>query len=62
MATDMPVRKQPRRSVVALVTVIAGFLALSVLSAINYGFAIAAAIGVIGFAAVSMVIALTRKH
>lgn len=53
----------PKPSTAAkLVPVIGGFVLFSVAAALDERAALAIAVGVIGFAALSMLIALTRKH
>lgn len=59
----MDVPASPKSSAGAkLLPIIGGFALFSAVAAFDNRIALALAIGVIGFAAISMIIALTRKH
>jgi len=46
----------------AIATVVAGFVGFGILGFVHEGVAMLAAVGAIGFAAISLVVALVRKH
>lgn len=55
-------RPKSRGAWPAIVTAIAGFAGLTLLASIHEGLALLAALGLIGFAAISLFIAIVRKH
>lgn len=51
-----------KSAAIKLFPIIGGFVVFSVLAAFNQQLAMALAVGTIAFAAISMLIAITRKH
>lgn len=51
-----------KKSALKLLAIVGGFALFSVIAMVDQRLALAAAVGTIGFAAISMLIAITRKH
>ena len=57
-----PLAPRKKALIAKLLPIIGGFALFSIVAALDQRLAMALAVGAIGFAAISMIIALTRKH